>query len=56
MKKAYLFYYIAAAVVVLAAVFSFVPSPVQRGSIALVLVLGMSLAGYHFQKRGKILD
>jgi len=56
MKKAYLFYYIAAALFVLAAVYSFVQNAVQRGSVALVLALGMALAGYRFQKRGNILD
>lgn len=49
-------YYIVAALFVLAAVLSFVNNAVQRGSVALVLALGMTLAGYRYQKRNKILD
>ena len=56
MKKPYLLYYIAAALFVIAAVLSFINGGVPRGSIALVLALGMVLAGYRSQKRNKILD
>jgi hypothetical protein len=56
MKKAYLLYYLAAALFVIAAVLSFVNNAAQRGSVALVLALGMVLAGYRIQKRNKILD
>jgi hypothetical protein len=56
MKNAYVLYYIVAALFLLAAVLSFVSNAVQRGSVALVLALGMVLAGYRYQKRNKILD
>ncbi|HUQ96966.1 MAG TPA: hypothetical protein VM010_04820 [Chitinophagaceae bacterium] len=56
MKNAYLLYYAAAALFVIAAILSFVNNGSQRGSVALVLALGMTLAGYRYQKRNKILD
>lgn len=51
-----MFYYAAAVLFVIAAVLSFMNNAVQRGSVVLVLALGMVLAGYRFQKRNKILD
>lgn len=56
MKKGYLLYYVAAALFVIAAVLSFLNDAMQRGSVALVLALGMVLAGYRYQRRNKILD
>ena len=56
MKKVYLLYYLAAALFVIAAVVSFYGDRSQRGGVALVLALGMVLAGYRYQKRNKILD
>jgi hypothetical protein len=56
MKKWYLLYYVAAALFVIAAVLGFINGAVQRGSVALVLALGMVLAGYRYQRRNKILD
>jgi hypothetical protein len=56
MKNAYVLYYVAAALFVIAAVLSFINNALPRGSIALVLALGMVLAGYRSQRRNKILD
>ena len=56
MKNVYVLYYIAAALFVIAGILSFVNNAVQRGSVALVLALGMVLAGYRYQKRNKIID
>jgi hypothetical protein len=56
MKKAYLLYYLSAVLFVIAAIISFMNNGAQRGSVSLVLALGMTLAGYRFQKRNKILD
>jgi hypothetical protein len=56
MKKGYVLYYLAAALFVIASIISFVKGATARGSIALVLALGMVLAGYRYQKRDKILD
>jgi hypothetical protein len=56
MKNRYVLYYIAAALFLLAGILSFVANAVQRGSVALVLALGMVLAGYRYQRRNKILD
>ena len=56
MKNAYVLYYIAAALFALAGVLSFMHNAGQRGSVALVLALGMVLAGYRYKKRNKILD
>lgn len=56
MKNGHVLYYTAAALFVIAAVLSFINGAVQRGSVALVLALGMVLAGYRYQKRNKILD
>lgn len=56
MKNSYVLYYVAAVLFVVAAILSFINDGVQRGSIALVLALGMVLAGYRAQKRNKILD
>ena len=56
MKKGYLLYYLAAVLFVIAAVLSFINGAAARGSIALVLALGMVLAGFRYQKRNKILD
>ena len=49
-------YYLAAALFVVASILSFVKGATARGGIALVLALGMVMAGYRFQKRDKILD
>jgi hypothetical protein len=56
MKKGHVLYYAAAALFVIAAILSFVNDAASRGSIALVLALGMVLAGYRYQRRNKILD
>jgi hypothetical protein len=56
MKNRYVLYYIVAALFVVAAILSFVKGAAQRGSVALVLALGMVLAGYRYQRRNKILD
>lgn len=56
MKKGYVLYYVAAVLFVVASILSFVNGATARGSIALVLALGMVLAGYRSQKRDKILD
>lgn len=56
MKKGYMLYYFAAVLFVIASILSFVKGATARGSIALVLALGMVLAGYRYQKRDKILD
>jgi hypothetical protein len=50
MKNAYVLYYVAAALFVMAAVLSFINNAMPRGSIALVL------AGYRSQWRNKVLD
>ena len=56
MKKAHVLYYLAAVLFVIAAVLSFINGASQRGGVALVLALGMVLAGYRYQRRNKILD
>jgi hypothetical protein len=56
MKNLYVLYYIAAVLFLIAAITSFMANAVQRGSVALVLALGMVLAGYRYQRRNKILD
>ena len=56
MKNAHVLYYIAAALFLVAGIISIVNGAAQRGGVALVLALGMMLAGYRYKKRNKILD